>query len=201
MKTPLLTLRWDGDTGDGKAAFVVADQNDGWKDLRIEVDTDDCDREHAKAMMQLVIDRVNAHAAAPTRAIINDGGPAFPYAFQHEDDTRFTSGGFAPGMSLRDWFAGQALAGFAHAENKNAPVQDYAGYAYSIADAMLAHRRVAHVDHVTEERDNYKRVVEETHAAIDACELMTPRSISHGGLRERVEKLIQISLAKRGGVS
>jgi hypothetical protein len=34
--------------------------NDGWRDLRIEVDTDDCDSIHAKAMMQEVIDRCNA---------------------------------------------------------------------------------------------------------------------------------------------
>lgn len=54
-----LTLKWDGATGDGKRAFVVAEENDGWKDLRIEVDTDDCDGEHAKKMMQEVIDRCN----------------------------------------------------------------------------------------------------------------------------------------------
>lgn len=54
-----LTLRWKGKTGDGKAAFVVADQNDGWKDLRIELDTDDCDSDFARAAMQEIIDRVN----------------------------------------------------------------------------------------------------------------------------------------------
>lgn len=40
-----------------------------------------------------------------------DGGPAFPYAFQHEDAAHFTSAGFAPGMTLRAWFAGKAMAG------------------------------------------------------------------------------------------
>ena len=59
-----LALVWDGDTGDGKRAFVVAEQNDGWQDLRIEVDTDDCDSDFAKAAMQEVIDRVNAHRAS-----------------------------------------------------------------------------------------------------------------------------------------
>lgn len=34
---------------------------------------------------------------------INDGGPAFP----NKDEL----GSMIPGMSLRDWFAGQALAG------------------------------------------------------------------------------------------
>jgi hypothetical protein len=55
-----LTLRWDGKTGDGKAAFVVADQNDGWQDVRIELDTDDVDSEFARKAMQEIIDRVNA---------------------------------------------------------------------------------------------------------------------------------------------
>ena len=55
-----ITLKWEGETGDGKRVFVVAAENDGWRDLRIEVDTDDCDSEHAKAMMQEVIDRCNA---------------------------------------------------------------------------------------------------------------------------------------------
>lgn len=54
-----VTLKWDGASGDGKRAFVVAKENDGWKDLRIEVDTDDCDGEHARKMMQEVINRCN----------------------------------------------------------------------------------------------------------------------------------------------
>lgn len=62
-----LTLKWAGNSGDGKRAFVVAEQNDGWQDLRIEVDTADCDGEHAKAMMQEVIDRCNA-AVTPAPA-------------------------------------------------------------------------------------------------------------------------------------
>ena len=55
-----ITLKWDGEAGDGKRAFVVAEENDGWQDLRIEVDTDDCDGKHAKAMMEEVIRRCNA---------------------------------------------------------------------------------------------------------------------------------------------
>jgi hypothetical protein len=55
-----LTLKWEGGAGDGKCAYVVADQNDGWQDLRIEVDTDDCDSDFARQAMQTVIDRVNA---------------------------------------------------------------------------------------------------------------------------------------------
>lgn len=52
-----ITLKWDGDNG--KRAFVIAEENDGWEDLRIEVDIDDCDSEHAKRTMQEVIDRCN----------------------------------------------------------------------------------------------------------------------------------------------
>lgn len=63
-----LTLKWDGDTGDGKRAFVVAEQNDGWNDLRIEVDTDDCNSEFARRAMQTVIDRVNAANMEPPQA-------------------------------------------------------------------------------------------------------------------------------------
>lgn len=32
----------DGDSGDGKRMFIVARNNDGYQDLRIAIDTDDC---------------------------------------------------------------------------------------------------------------------------------------------------------------
>lgn len=47
------------------------------------------------------------------------------------------------GMSLRDWFAGQALAGYfaaPHTPHLNAAGSDAAAYLYTIADAMLAER-------------------------------------------------------------
>lgn len=61
---------------------------------------------------------------------IDDGGPAFG----HGDHTH----GGAPGMSLRDWFAGQALAGLISPEYANAEIA--AETAYMVADAMLAAR-------------------------------------------------------------
>lgn len=53
---------------------------------------------------------------------------AFPYGL-----------GDRMGMSLRDWFAGQALAGLA-ASPMDMPAEAYGLTAYAIADAMLAAR-------------------------------------------------------------
>ncbi len=59
----------------------------------------------------------------------NDGGPAFPRDQQEWG---------VPGMSLRDWFAGQALAGLM-AEG-SCFTEDAAKGAYFAADAMIAAR-------------------------------------------------------------
>ena len=67
-----------------------------------------------------------------------DGGPAFPYAFEHDDPPQ---SGFAPGMKLRDWFAGQALAGALANPSIDCSTEDCAKIAYEHADAMLAERR------------------------------------------------------------
>lgn len=67
---------------------------------------------------------------------INDGGPAFPHDNQELGGGHRTA---QPGMSLRDWFAGQALVGLLHpgyeTDSMNAPE-----HAYRLADAMLAAR-------------------------------------------------------------
>ncbi len=70
----------------------------------------------------------------------NDGGPAFPRA---GTDTSYSQ----EGMSLRDWFAGQALAGmlagFSKGERDGGPARFHEGNcdtAYQIADAMLRAR-------------------------------------------------------------
>lgn len=78
---------------------------------------------------------------------IDDGGPAFPVPDVHHPSGRIQFG--SSGMSLRDWFAGQALTGMIPIEyapngqinsqaKKHALV--VASHAYNIADAMLAAR-------------------------------------------------------------
>ncbi len=42
---------------------------------------------------------------------MKDGGPAFPYSIQRLQSTYHQE---VKGMSLRDWFAGQALIGKSH---------------------------------------------------------------------------------------
>ena len=61
---------------------------------------------------------------------IIDGGPAF--AAQGPDRYAFQTG-----MSLRDWFAGQALAGLMTVSGPIAPAHD-AATCYEMADAMIA---------------------------------------------------------------
>ena len=67
---------------------------------------------------------------------IEDGGPAFAAGAANE-----STGWTQEGMSLRDWFAGQALSGIC----ASGPATDWtndllASEAYSLADAMLAAR-------------------------------------------------------------
>lgn len=89
--------------------------------------------------------------------IKDTGGPAFPVEcdwFGTGDDTELRGiqtgnhSGWHPGMTLRDWFAGQALAGIlAHQFSKmvaNVPeplrYEMAATDAYVLADAMLKER-------------------------------------------------------------
>jgi hypothetical protein len=70
---------------------------------------------------------------------INDGGPAFPSADSQHPNGDVEYG--KPGMTLRDWFAGQALAGyFANAHTPHQNATDCADYMYRVADAMLKAR-------------------------------------------------------------
>lgn len=57
------------------------------------------------------------------------GGPAFPFSE--------LNGGDYSGMTLRDWFAGQALAGVL---DRVSDPDEVSARCYRIADAMLAAR-------------------------------------------------------------
>ena len=63
----------------------------------------------------------------------DDGGPAFP-----RENFSYSSG-----MTLRDWFAGQAMPAVVHwLDYRDDTVIGHAAeLAYQIADAMLAERR------------------------------------------------------------
>ena len=65
--------------------------------------------------------------------------PAFPQYFASQ---------VAPGgMSLRDWFAGQALAGYlTHEDGWTAHLHVAARDCYELADAMLHQRAARHAD-------------------------------------------------------
>lgn len=68
------------------------------------------------------------------------GGPAFPVEYSAQ---------ISHGMSLRDWFAGQALAGLLGTKGPNDtlysqdPPQIVASSVYALADAMIAERAKA----------------------------------------------------------
>lgn len=77
---------------------------------------------------------------------IKDGGPAFPVVSHGSvSDHQFFSGG----MTLRDWFAGQALIGvsaelvkhgYPKPEFSHGEIYSISTTAYMIADAMIAER-------------------------------------------------------------
>lgn len=65
---------------------------------------------------------------------VNDGGPAFPNV---PSDPGYSQ--WDRGMSLRDWFAGQALAGLAAAGRQATP-KSWGENCYALADAMISAR-------------------------------------------------------------
>ena len=69
---------------------------------------------------------------------INDGGPAFPNV---PSDPLYQS--WDQGMSLRDWFAGQAMTAIIGNVycTPDTTFKEISGRAYAQADAMLAARK------------------------------------------------------------
>lgn len=68
-----------------------------------------------------------------------DGGQAFPCAYTvGPNDDLYPPN---PGMSLRDWFAGQALVAYlSRPDSDESDYAETASYAYCAADAMIAER-------------------------------------------------------------
>ena len=72
-----------------------------------------------------------------------DGGPAFPQMQCRDEDGRW-SPARVDGLSMRDWFAGQALVGLLLDSERLKGVTDeieFARSAYQQADAMLEARK------------------------------------------------------------
>jgi hypothetical protein len=61
---------------------------------------------------------------------IDDGGPAFPRPYQGDDGN----------LTVRDWMAGQALAGLMASRIDEPSREMAARWAYGLADAMLVER-------------------------------------------------------------
>ena len=88
-------------------------------------------------------------------SVHKDGGPAFPQHLAFNPNNEAVTAGMyfaeGPGMSLRDWFAGQALANLVqHKDHIEATCSRPANgsfdevtarLAYDLADAMLAARK------------------------------------------------------------
>jgi hypothetical protein len=77
---------------------------------------------------------------------MNNGGSAFPVFDNYGHGQEPDYGCASPGMSLRDWFAGQSLAIFPRIgdmedlENAYDVRSDIAKFAYAMADTMIAQR-------------------------------------------------------------
>jgi hypothetical protein len=67
-------------------------------------------------------------------SMTNNGGPAFPWAPDGPNYQKYS------GMRLRDWFAGQALAGLMASNFNKEGSKTLALLSYEQADAMIAVR-------------------------------------------------------------
>ena len=85
-------------------------------------------------------EQMQERAGLDGRAMKNDGGPAFPI-YQPDMNVGNDAG---PGMSLRDWFAGQAMVGLMSDPGLRPSNLDefehMATRLYQVADAMLKAR-------------------------------------------------------------
>lgn len=70
----------------------------------------------------------------------DDGGPAFPFVWNNPANVNYglPPEDVIPGMSLKDYFAGQALVGLLA---RGYPTHLSASEAYHLADTMMAARK------------------------------------------------------------
>jgi len=73
-------------------------------------------------------------------ADIHDGGPAFPFGQVSETTGQPINGFFNPGMTLLDWFAGQAMVGWISSPDTSGNHSDMSKWCYDAADAMIKER-------------------------------------------------------------
>jgi len=67
------------------------------------------------------------------------GGSAFPLQGCADPHGRVECFQYPePGMTLRQWYAGQALAGYVAGENRRMVVGEVASLCFRLADAMIA---------------------------------------------------------------
>lgn len=101
----------------------------------VDVDSQLCHLGQASRLNALCGDETHQNNSKP-----NNGGPAFPRLGEGFGNPKYDE----PGMTLRDWFAGQALVGLIRPEvcwTDGVPAQlRLAKDAYQFADAMLAER-------------------------------------------------------------
>jgi hypothetical protein len=69
---------------------------------------------------------------------IDDGGQVYPRYTRYDDG----SGSCDWGMTLREYYAGQAMAGLCANGSKHIPTSAYAEAAVSFADALIAALKV-----------------------------------------------------------
>lgn len=73
-----------------------------------------------------------------------NGGPAFPSPMQDDRDCHARNESGYGGLSVRDWFAGQALAGLManpHPQAISLTAEEKTGVAFTQADSVLKARK------------------------------------------------------------
>jgi len=129
-------------TRDGQRAVLEERRKKGFRPWVGQVDGRDkfssCWADNGKWMLgesgplDLVAPWTDADEAAPEVTAAPDGGPAFA----HGDPTH----GGHPGMTLHEWYAGQALVGLMAEGPHDCGPEGIAHDAYLLADAMMAER-------------------------------------------------------------